>query len=174
MLWRFWQVLKQMSQISRASQLGPSWPGDLELVTVPTGTPWRRCLFPISFINAHERSCKTGIRNIASEMPSKLNKNAPVSSYIMMVRGKVCPLSRRTIWKISAKLQNEHAKLKQPKYFSVMGKQITELQNSISNKHGWMIPASNDMDGHATYQLNERKQGQGDYRNYDTIHNSSN
>jgi len=37
-----------------------------------------------------------------------------------------------------------------------------------------MIPASNDMDGHATYQLNERKQGQGDYRKYDTIHNSSN
>ena len=30
------------------------------------------------------------------------------------------------------------------------------------------------MDGHATYQLNERKQGQGDYRKYDTIHNSSN
>ena len=122
MLWRFWQVLKQASQISRASQLSPSWPGDLELVTVPSGVPWSRCFFPIAFINASERSCKTGIRNNASEMPSKLNQNAPVNSYIMMVRGKVRPLSRRTIWKISAKLQNGHAKLKQLKFFSVTGK----------------------------------------------------
>ena len=29
------------------------------------------------------------------------------------------------------------------------------------------------MDGHATYQLSERKQGQGDYRGYATLHNSS-
>ena len=29
MLWRFWQVLKQMSQISTASQRGPSWQGGL-------------------------------------------------------------------------------------------------------------------------------------------------
>ena len=37
-----------------------------------------------------------------------------------------------------------------------------------------MIPASNDIDGHATYQLNEREQSQGHYRKYDTLHNSSN
>ena len=61
MLWRFWQVLKQMSQISTASQLGPSWWGGLGLVTVPSGTPCSRRLFPISFINAHERGCKTAL-----------------------------------------------------------------------------------------------------------------
>ena len=49
MLWKLLQVLKQMSWISTASQLGPSWPGGLRHITDPTGTPWSRSLFPISF-----------------------------------------------------------------------------------------------------------------------------
>ena len=49
MLWKLWQVLKQKSRTSTASQLGPSWLGGLGHGTVPTGTPWSRSLFPVSF-----------------------------------------------------------------------------------------------------------------------------